>query len=145
MVFMSDFIRIVRHALFLSAAAAIVCSGCFVSDTPEQTVKSYVKKLSDGKCKSAYSMVSDFAKEYNPSYSSFEEYKKSVCDKAEMRYVKFRVFRIDNIFSDDEKAMVEFRVQYDSRAFARNMEKHMRYDLRKSGRKWKIDGPDLEM
>ncbi|MFC1474941.1 hypothetical protein ACFLQK_02740, partial [bacterium] len=101
--------------------------------------------LAGGKCSRAYGMVTSFTKEYFLSYRSLESFRESVCEPARENYEKVYVHEIDEMVADADSVTVYFRLRYKTTWMPSAQDRSMHFRLKRSGKRWLIDGPTLEI
>lgn len=132
-------------AIVFLVNSLFVSTGCGFRQLPDDTVKKYVRSLSKGQCKRAYGMVYLTTREYDPRYSSYKEFKLNVCDPVERKYDRVRVVKIDNVIGGGSEAIVNFWIIFDPKAVPYKGKRPMMFEMVKSGRRWYVKGPSLEI
>lgn len=131
-------------ALIMLVPMLALASGCGKS-SPDDTARTYVRNIDNGRCKQAYKMVYSTTREHDPRYSTYELFKQNACDSAKKKYVKVRVFKIDKVAEGNREALVSFWIVFHPKAQAFRGKRLVRFNMRKIGRKWYIIGPSLEL
>lgn len=131
-------------ALLMAFAFVLMASGCG-DKTPDDAVRTYVRNLNKGRCRQAYKSVYFTTREYDPRYSTYELFKQNVCDPVKRKYVKTRVFRIDEVLGGGDESIVYFRLEFHPKAQAYKGKRAMNFEMRRIGRRWYIKGPALEI
>jgi len=132
----------VAAGLILVLAAAVIAV-VRPPREPADAVKGYIDALAAGKCRGAYGMVSSFAKEYSTSYRTLKDFRENVCEPMRGRYEEVSVFKVDGVEPSGDGVVVVFRLRFKTSWMPRSQDRPMRFNLKRKGRRWLLDGPDL--
>ncbi len=112
--------------------------------TPQGATRYYFSALQRGQCAKAYRTVSFYAKKNYPRYSTYSKFKENVCIPTHRKYDYLFAARFLELNVRGDSADMICLIKFKTSFMPRRQYRPFPLNLRREGRKWKLDGPQLE-
>jgi hypothetical protein len=114
------------------------------ASTPGGVVNEYVTELARNRCDKAYDLVSYYARNRIMDYSTYEKFKLSVCEPVAGKYIYLEMYHIEDVIDNGTTASVLSRLKFKMPWMPKTQFRTMGFNVRREGRYWKMDGPELQ-